>query len=90
MKTIWKFPLEITDVQEIEMPHGAQVLTAQMQGMQLCVWAMVDDAIAATEKRAFWVHGTGNPIKYAGELGRYIGAVQMHSGMLIWHVFEGK
>jgi len=38
-KTTWKYPLEITDEQNLMMPEGAEILTAQMQGGTLCLWA---------------------------------------------------
>lgn len=28
---IWKYELETTDIQDIEMPKGSEVLTVQMQ-----------------------------------------------------------
>lgn len=40
-ETIWKFPLEIADSQSVVMPSGARILSAQMQGSTLCLWAVV-------------------------------------------------
>jgi hypothetical protein len=34
--TIYKYPLTVTDVQIVEIPEGAQLLTAQAQYAQLC------------------------------------------------------
>ena len=31
-RTIYKYSLKITDRQKVEMPYGAGILTAQMQG----------------------------------------------------------
>ena len=31
MTTIWKYPIEVTDTQTIEMPIGAQMLVVQAQ-----------------------------------------------------------
>lgn len=87
MKTIWKFPLSITDFQKIQMPKGAKVLTAAMQGELLCLWALVDDDAPKVEA-AFWVLGTGNPIDHPKNIGEHIATVPMHGGMLIWHVFH--
>lgn len=89
MKTIWKFPLPVTDFQKIEMPKGAEVLSAQVQGVSLCLWAMVDPE-AETELRGFWIIGTGHPIEHEKNLGRFIGTTQMYNGSLIWHVFEHR
>lgn len=42
MRAIFKYPLEITDVQTINLPYGFVPLTVQMQGKQLTLWAEVD------------------------------------------------
>jgi hypothetical protein len=60
-KVIWKFELEPTDNQEIEMPKGAEILTAQNQVGIPCLWALVDPT-AEKETRTFEVVGTGHPI----------------------------
>jgi len=37
MKTIWKYTLEITDQQFVEVPDGSELLTVQMQnGVRSC------------------------------------------------------
>lgn len=41
-KTIYKYPLDVTDVQEIKLPVGAEILTVQAQNGTLCLWALVD------------------------------------------------
>ena len=48
-KSIWKFDLRVTDEQVVEMPAGAEHLTVQFQGEQLCMWAIVDPT-APTER----------------------------------------
>lgn len=83
-KTIWKFELRPA-ITKIEMPEGAQVLTAQMQGNQLCLWALVDPG-AKKETRTFEVFGTGHPINEGNIM--YITTFQMSGGAFIFHVFE--
>lgn len=85
---IWKWKLEITDEQTISMPQGAQVLTAQMQGADLQVWALVDETILAAKKapKRFAIYGTGNPVPQ--EPGRYISTFQLPDAGLVFHVFE--
>lgn len=79
---IWKYPFQIEDRFEIEMPEGAQVLTAQMQGSTPCLWALVNPEAPKTIRK-FFVYGTGHEI---GEEGiAYIGSVQ--SNGFVWHVF---
>lgn len=87
MKTIWKFPLAVTDFQKVDMPLGAKVLAVQPQGDQVCLWALVDPA-AENDRRGFWIHGTGHPIEHEKHLGAYIGTFQLRGGALVFHVFE--
>lgn len=84
MKTIWKYPLEITDEQVVAMPNDAEILTVQMQGSELCLWAVVEDT-NPKEPRTICIIGTGNPMPDERFL-IYIGTAQM--GPLVWHVFE--
>lgn len=82
---IWKYPLAITDLQSVMMPVGAEILTVQMQGSQLCLWAKVN-TVAVPKARRIEIAGTGHPIPDVGR--RYISTVQQLGGSLIWHVFE--
>jgi len=84
--TIWKYPLVITDTQNVMMPEGADILTAQIQhGSGLCVWALVNPD-APQQRREIEILGTGNPAPDAKR--RYIATVQMLGGNLVWHIFE--
>lgn len=84
-KVIWKFPLETTDIQGIEMPMGADILSVQVQNKSICLWALCDPS-AEKKKRYFLIFGTGNPVPDANQ--KFIGTVQMISGELVFHVFE--
>ena len=42
MRTIYKYPLVITDRQTRLLPANAEVLTVAAQHGQPCVWALVD------------------------------------------------
>lgn len=44
MKTIWKFPLEVTDEQVLMVPKGAKPLTVQKQDGKPCLWCEVDSS----------------------------------------------
>lgn len=84
-KTIWKFPLSrASDISEVPMPIGAQVLTVQLQHGNPCIWALVDPT-AEVEIRRFRMAGTGHSLD---ETGRHIGTIQMAGGDLIFHFFE--
>lgn len=85
--TIWKFSLDIQDVQSFEMPNGAKILSVQVQDGTPCLWAFVNSS-AQKEERRFHIFGTGHRIPPHFSEEHYIGTVQTHEGALVWHVFE--
>lgn len=86
MRTIWKYPLEIADRQVVRMPSGAQVLSAQVQHGQLCLWAIVDDDRDVADTQVH-IAGTGHPLDAINPSWRHVGTVQMLEGRLVFHVF---
>jgi hypothetical protein len=90
MTTIYKYPFAVRYLTEqdfvIDMPAGAEVLSVQVQGDSVCLWAMVDTE-AAAEVRRFRMFGTGHPLPRdaAGRL-RFVGTVQ--DGWYVGHLFE--
>lgn len=95
MKTIHKYPLEVTDFQEVEMPEGAKILHIQTQPApygtkagreQLCLWAEVDPDKPLVPRR-IRIFGTGHDMEHEHQL-RYIGTTDMHNHALVRHVYE--
>ena len=87
---IWKFSLVVTDRQTVTMPVGAEVLSVQMQGNVLCLWAVVNPD-AERIIRTFEIFGTGHPmpdVLKEGLARLHIDTVQARGGSLVWHVFE--
>ena len=86
MKTIWKYPVPITDSFTLALPQGARPLAFQVQGTTPTLWCLVDPT-AELVKRIFRVCGTGNPIEFDG-LGRerHLGTIQLDG--FVWHLFE--
>lgn len=84
MKTIWKYPLKMIDVQEIEMPEGARILCVQVQHGIPCLWAQVESD-HKNEKRKIAIAGSGYPAPEPRD--DYVGTFQIHDGNLIFHVF---
>jgi len=84
---VWKFPLRPADVNEIEMPKGAEVLTIDTQAGYPMMWAKVDPD-AEKETRHFRVAGTGHELGVG--VGEYLGTFQVRgrARALIFHVFE--
>jgi len=87
MKTIYKYPLAITDEQIITMPFEARILTVQVQDGVPCLWALVEPDWKP-EPRRILTFGTGHPIP-DGTAGRHVGTYQVQGGSLVFHVFEG-
>ena len=81
---IYKYPLEEgIGSQQVELPAGARILCAQMQGPSLFLWAIVNP-VHPFEHRNFFVVGTGQP--FPEGTASYISTVQQ--GPFVWHVFE--
>lgn len=85
--TIWKYPLDLTDTQNVMMPKSAKILTAQVQGDSLCLWALVNPD-APKQRRKIEILGTVNPAPDVNR--RYISTVQMIGGSVVWHIFERR
>ena len=84
MKTIYKYPLEVRECQQITMPQGAKILTLQIQNDELFLWAEVDTH-EPRELREFVMHGTGQGPTTFDDL-VYIATIQ--SGPYVWHFYE--
>lgn len=85
MKTIYKYPIQITDEQEIQMPKDANVFHAGLDANETpCVWAIVDTE-APPEPMSILVCGTGNPLRYEPDW--RVGSFTQ--GPFVWHVFLG-
>ena len=86
MKTIYKYTLEATEHQVIEMPKNAEILHIDVQHGKPCLWALVDTGLDK-EKRAFYTFATGQDIN--GDLGtiNHIGTYQLQGGAYVFHVF---
>jgi hypothetical protein len=86
MLTIWKQVLKPADVQQIEVPRGAELLCAREQHERICVWFRCDPA-EPFELRGIAICGTGHPAPPAEEC-RYLGTASLQGGSLMFHVFE--
>lgn len=82
---IWKFPIELTDIQLVELPAGAKMLDIQVQHGSLCLWALCDEN-APKKKRKIAIYGTGHDV--LENLVAYISTFQLSGGVLVYHAFE--
>lgn len=86
-KQVWKYLLS-HGRNNIKMPKDAEILTAQSQGDDAFIWALVDPS-KEVENRVFDTFGTGHNIGYdMGVERKYINTFQMDGGALVFHVFE--
>lgn len=86
MKTIYKYEVQVDDLVCIELPKGAQIISAAENVHDrygsLFFWAIVDTE-APLEERRLAIRGTGHPL---GEVGAFIATCR--NDPFIWHVFE--
>lgn len=85
MESIFKYQLETTDEQIVEMPLGAEVLTVQVQNEIPCIWAKVNPNHTPIRYR-FRIFGTGHTIE-EDFTGKYIGTYQLFNGSGVFHIF---
>lgn len=83
METIHKYPLQLTDRQELFLPARNRPLSVQVQHGQICIWAHVDTA-APPGGLAVAIVGTGNPMCLPAHF-QYLGTVQLDT--FVWHVY---
>lgn len=87
MRSVFKYPLQVTDVQRVDTFEGWQPLVVQMQDGVPTLWALVDDKRPPRRQDVF-IHGTGHPV--FDEATNYVGTFQLEGGYLVFHVFTGS
>jgi hypothetical protein len=90
-QTIYKYELEIKDIQEIEMPEDSSIVSIAVQHGVPCIWALADPS-ARMIKRTFELYGTGHPIRGTvdGKFRFYLETFLMLNGNIVYHLFETK
>lgn len=86
---IFKYQLDLTDIQTIQIQRPIKILSAQIQSGRICVWALVDEESKFTRGVEFIIIGTGNPIESDLLDGfKYLSTIQDES--FVWHIFVEK
>lgn len=85
MRTIYKYRLQTIDIQTINLPEGAKILTVQTQNGEPFLWAEVEPDNPSSP-RTIATHGTGHTLPK--EVRRYIATYKMMGDSLVFHVFE--
>lgn len=88
MKTIFKYELEITANQKIDIDGYIKILKVAEQNGKLFMWYMVDPNLRPISTIEINIKGTGHelPDDTHHLLGNYFDTVLMSKG-LVWHVF---
>lgn len=86
-QAIWKFPLEVTDLQFVPMPAAAEILSVAVQREQIVLYALVDPN-APTVDQWFAIVGTGHPVPQSVSRKNFLGTASLHGGALMFHVFR--
>lgn len=90
MITIYKYPLQITDSQSIEIPACHKILDIQFQESQLVLWALVNPNFVKLLKHIY-IFGTGQPIEHYSnpsmftDTYQYLKTIQQNG--FVWHIF---
>lgn len=85
---IYKYKIELTEEQRLDLPSGATFLDVQYVGADLCVWVIHDfdrDIVSVPVK----IRGTGPEHSLEGLWGngyRHLGTVQ-DTACRVWHAF---
>lgn len=82
---IWKYELEVLDIQFIDVPIGGTILSVANQSDRVMLWAMVNPT-NPKEKRRIEIYGTGHNIEPTPADRTFIGTVLV--APYVWHVFE--
>lgn len=87
-RVITKFRVSypLPDQVSIEMPAGAEVLSANEQYGDLCIWAAVDPG-QPVEARRFLLPRTGFSVRDLGE-SKFVDTVLLEDGASVIHVFD--
>lgn len=91
MRTIYRYPIVITDTYSLELPLGAKFLHVDQLARAPhtpSMWFLVDPERELVI-REFAILGTGNPVPDYVAPQEHLGTFQDLLG-LVWHVFEVK
>ena len=83
MRTIYKYPLDVTNRQTLVLPIGSYILSLQDQNGIPTIWALVDSEQTETMSHEITMYGTGHPLSH--DSGTWLATLQL--GSFVWHFF---
>lgn len=85
MKKIYKYVLNLTTFQTVEIPRNATFISCQLQNDNITLWYLVT-VENKPDTKTIMIYGTGNIIHENTSLLDHLGTIQQ--GGFVWHVFE--
>lgn len=82
---IFKYQIEVSGLQTIEMHTGSRILSIQTQQGMPCIWALVNPSRPKVGRR-IGIYGTGHNVSES--VTEYIGTFQIEGGSLVFHAFD--
>lgn len=86
MTAIYKYPVQINDVQVLRLPRFSKPLSIQWQGTGLQLWALVKPD-EPEQDYVLHCYGTGHEVADLPANREFLGTVQLQSGSLVFHFF---
>lgn len=87
MKTIYKYTLNITDEQVIDIPQRGIIRSIQIQGSDIRMWVEVDEDCLTVDKIKLKIKCFGTGHQFDSENLVYLATVVDNSGM-VWHFYQ--
>lgn len=84
VRMIYKYPLELKELQILDMYEQSEIIGVQIQDNEIVMWALVDNEKDMIEC-AIKLYGTGHTIRDNINDLSFIGTVQLNS--YVWHLF---
>lgn len=92
MKTVWKYKIDMTQLQTLQIPGEAKILSLQKQGNRseddMFLWCLVDTD-KPMETRTFLLVETGDTLDEFPKA-EYVATMQFIRGAYVYHLFELK
>jgi len=86
MMKIFKYTLEVLEVQRLDIPKGSKLLSVEEQYGNIVLYALVDDTQGGLDSFEIFVKRTGYPADDI-ENYKFLGTVKLSEGKLMFHVF---
>ena len=83
---IYKYTLEVVDVQQLDLPTGSKILSVEEQNRKIVLYALVDDTQSGLDCFEIFIKGTGHLADNIDNC-EFLGTVKLYEGRLMSHVF---